>query len=146
MILLISSHIYVLIFKTYPSMTYICTTIGLYTISVDYRFFGWFPIFLKMTRQFSLDMSGSQVSRVYKGGLLTPYNPNSLVLFPLFLLRLQGDSKAILDLLHRIPSVFRGFASSTPCDLQTLVGFLSPKVFLRFLQDFFDSSSISFNA
>jgi hypothetical protein len=30
MILLISSHMYVLIFKTCPSMTYICTTIGLY--------------------------------------------------------------------------------------------------------------------
>jgi hypothetical protein len=39
--------------------------------------------------------------------------------------------------LHRIPSVSRGFDSPTPCDHQTLVGFLSPKVFLRILQDFF---------
>jgi hypothetical protein len=142
MILLISSHIYVLIFKSYPSMTYICTTIGLYTISVDYRFFGWFPIFLKMTRQFSLDMFGSQVSRVYKRGSLPLITLTLLFCFH----SSSCGSKVILDLLHRIPSVFRGFASSTPCDLQTLVGFLSPKVFLRFLQDFFDSSSISFNA
>jgi hypothetical protein len=31
----------------------------------------------------------------------------------------------------------RGFASPTHCDLQTLVGFLSPKAFSRILQDFF---------
>jgi hypothetical protein len=42
-----------------------------------------------------------------------------------------------LDLLHRIPSVSRRFDSPTLRDLQTLVGFLSPKVFLRILQDFF---------
>jgi hypothetical protein len=45
MILLLSSHMYVLIFKTCPSMTYIYTTIGLYTKSVDYRFSSGFYVF-----------------------------------------------------------------------------------------------------
>jgi hypothetical protein len=53
------------------------------------------------------------------------------------LLRCPSALKAILGLLHRIPSVSRGFDSPTLRDLQTLVGFLSPKVFSRFLQDFF---------
>jgi hypothetical protein len=43
----------------------------------------------------------------------------------------------ILDCLNRIPLVSRGFDSPTLRDLQTLVGFLSPKVFSRILQDFF---------
>jgi hypothetical protein len=43
---LLSSHIYVLFFKTCPSMAYICTTIGLYAKSIDYRFLGWFLNFL----------------------------------------------------------------------------------------------------
>jgi hypothetical protein len=41
--------------------------------------------------------------------------------------------KAILGLLHRIPLVSTGFGSPTLRDLQTLVGFLSPKVFSWFL-------------
>jgi hypothetical protein len=45
MILLLSSHMYVLIFKTYPSMKYICSTIGLYAISVDCCFLGGFYFF-----------------------------------------------------------------------------------------------------
>jgi hypothetical protein len=43
----------------------------------------------------------------------------------------------ILDLLHQIPSVSKGFDSPPLRDLQTLVGFLSPKVFLRILQVLF---------
>jgi hypothetical protein len=43
----------------------------------------------------------------------------------------------ILGLLHRILLVSRGFDSPPLCDLQTLVGFLSPIVFSRILQDFF---------
>jgi hypothetical protein len=31
-------------------MTYICTTIGLYAISIDCRFFWWFPIFPELPR------------------------------------------------------------------------------------------------
>jgi hypothetical protein len=42
-----------------------------------------------------------------------------------------------LDLFHRIPSVSRGFDSPTLRDFQTLVGFLSSKIFSRILQDFF---------
>jgi hypothetical protein len=61
MILLNSSHMYVLIFKTCPCMTYICTTIGPTPKFFDYRPLG-------------LDISGSwpghvQIlgSWVYKG-------------------------------------------------------------------------------
>jgi hypothetical protein len=59
MILLISSHMYVLIPKTYPSMTYICTTIGPLPKSFDYRLFEQFQNFLELPRQFEPDMSGS---------------------------------------------------------------------------------------
>jgi hypothetical protein len=44
----------------------------------------------------------------------------------------------ISGLLHRIPSISRGFDSPSPQDLQTLSGFLSPKAFSRFSFNFFD--------
>jgi hypothetical protein len=59
MILLNSSHMYVFIIKTCPSMTYICTTIGPMPNSFDYRPFEQFLSFPKLPRQFELDMSGS---------------------------------------------------------------------------------------
>jgi hypothetical protein len=69
---------------------------------------------------------------LYKGGC-TPSNPKPTKSSPLLSCGGQGSSKVILDLLHWIPSVSRRFGSPTPCDLQTLVGFLS----LRYIQDFF---------
>jgi hypothetical protein len=87
------------------------------------------------------DMTGYQASGYIKG-VCTPSNPKPTKSSPLLSCGGQGSPKAILDLLHRIPSVSRRFGSPTPCDLQILVGFLSPKVYSRFLH----SSSISYNA
>jgi hypothetical protein len=58
MFLVISSHICVLIFKTCPFMTYICTAIGPMPKFFDYRLFEQFPNFLELLRQFKPDMSG----------------------------------------------------------------------------------------
>jgi hypothetical protein len=57
MILLNSSHVYVLFFETCPSMTYIYSTIGPMPKSFDYRLFGQFLNFLELPRQFEPDMS-----------------------------------------------------------------------------------------
>jgi hypothetical protein len=48
MILLISSYIYVLIFKTCPIMTYICVSIGLDAKYIDYQFLGSFRTILEL--------------------------------------------------------------------------------------------------
>jgi hypothetical protein len=87
------------------------------------------------------DMSGCQTSG-YINGVCTPSNPEPTKSSPLLACDGQGSPKMILDLLHRIPSISRRFGSLTPCNLQTLVGFLSPKVYSRFLH----SSSITYNA
>jgi hypothetical protein len=85
------------------------------------------------------NMSGSWVSAyIYMRGLGTPLNPNLAKLLSSLSCCSQGSPKAIWDLLHRIPSVSRGFDSSSPQDLQTLSSSLSPKVFSRFSFDFFD--------
>jgi hypothetical protein len=52
MILLISSHTYGLIFKTCPSMTYMCSTIDPMPKSFAYLLFGQFLIFPELPRQF----------------------------------------------------------------------------------------------
>jgi hypothetical protein len=70
-ILLDSSHMYVLIFKTCPSMTYICTTIGPTPKSFDYRLFGQFLIFPELPRQFEPNMSNLQV-RTYPSDQTRP--------------------------------------------------------------------------
>jgi hypothetical protein len=153
----ISSHICVFIFNTCPFMTYICTAIGPTPKSFDYRLFRQFPNFLQLSRKFKpdmsgllartypasrtcpapgLDMSGYQASSYIKG-VCTPSNPKPTKSSPLLSCGGQGSPKVILDLLHRIPSVSRRFGSPTPCDHRTVVGFLSPKVYSRFLQDFF---------
>jgi hypothetical protein len=72
---------------------------------------------------------------LYKG-VCTPSNAKPTKSSPLLSCGGQWSPKAILD-LHWIPLVSRRFGSPTPCDLQTLVGFLSRKVYSRFLQDFF---------
>jgi hypothetical protein len=82
------------------------------------------------------DMSDSRVLGYFMG-LHIPSYPRLSISSPLHLLWPQGALKAILDLLHQIPSILREFASPNPCDLQTLVGILSPKLFSRILQDFF---------
>jgi hypothetical protein len=64
MILMVSSHIYVLILITCPCITYMYVCIYIYTLfalrqkSVEYRVFGRFLKFLKLLRQLSPDMSG----------------------------------------------------------------------------------------
>jgi hypothetical protein len=75
---------------------------------------------------------------LYIRGLSTPSNHN--LAKPLSSLSYggKGSPKVIWELLHRIPSVSRGFDSPSPQDLQTLSGFLSPKVFSRFSFNFFD--------
>jgi hypothetical protein len=75
---------------------------------------------------------------IYIRGLSAPSNPN--IAKPLSSLSCGGQCspKVFWDLLHRIPSVSRGFDSPSPRDLQTLSGSLSPKVFLRLSFDFFD--------
>jgi hypothetical protein len=52
-----------------------------------------------------------------------------LKLSPLQLLASTSSPKAILGVLHRIPSVSRGFASPTLGVLQTLLGFPLSKVY-----------------
>jgi hypothetical protein len=69
MILLNSSHMYILIFKNCPSTAYICTTIGPTPKSFDYRLFEQFLNFLELPRQFEPDMSGSQVLGYIRGAL-----------------------------------------------------------------------------
>ena len=81
-------------------------------------------------------MSGFRVS-VYIKGVRTPSNPRPQIFSSLSSCGGQDSSKAILGLLHHIPSDSRRFGSPTPSDLQTLVGFLSPKVYFTILQDFF---------
>jgi hypothetical protein len=126
---------------------------------VEYQFFGQFSKFLELPRQFSPHMSSLWPGHIrlsghvqllartcpvlgfqpiYIRGLSTPLNPN--LAKPLSSLSCggQGSPKAIWDLLHRIPSVSRGFDSPSPQDLQTLSGSLSPKVFSRFSFDFFN--------
>jgi hypothetical protein len=157
--LVISSHICVLIFKTCPFMTYICTTIGPTLESFNYRLLGQFSNFSELPRQFKPDMFGLLVrtnpaSRTYPAsrtcpascldmsrywasgyikGVCTPSNPKPAKSSPLLSCCGQGSPKVFLDLLHQIPSVSWRFGSPTPCDFQTLVGFLSPKVYFRFL-------------
>jgi hypothetical protein len=58
MVLMVSNHIYVLIFITCPCTTYTHTQIYIYIISpspktVEYQVFGWFLKFLELLRQFS---------------------------------------------------------------------------------------------
>jgi hypothetical protein len=57
MFLVISSHICVLIFKTYPFMTYICTAICPTPKSFDYWLFEQFPNISEQPGQFKPDMS-----------------------------------------------------------------------------------------
>jgi hypothetical protein len=156
MFLVISSHICVLIFKTCPFMTYICTASGPMPKSFDYQLFGQFLNFPELPRQFKPDMSGLLAQTYpapcpdmsgyqasgYVKRVCTPSNPKPTKSSPLLSCDSQDSHKVILDLLHRILPVSRRFGSPTPCDLQTLVGFLSPKVYSRFL----NSSSISYNA
>jgi hypothetical protein len=106
--------------------------------SIEYQFFGQFPKFSELLRQFSPDMSGSRVSTYIYRRLSTTSNPN--LAKPLSSLSCggQGSPKVIWDLLHRIRSVSRGFDSPSPQDLQTLSGSLSPKVFSMFSFDFFN--------
>jgi hypothetical protein len=81
---------------------------------------------------------GLRFQPIYIRGLSTPLNLN--LAKPLSSLSCggQGSPKAIWDLLHRIPSVSRGFDSPSPQDLQTLSSSLSPNVFPRISFDFFD--------
>jgi hypothetical protein len=90
-------------------------------------------------------MSGSyprhvrvSIFSLYIRGLGTPSNPN--LTKPLSSLSCggQGSPKVTLELLHRIPSMPRGFDSPSPQDLQTLSGSISPKVFSRFSFNFFN--------
>jgi hypothetical protein len=92
------------------------------------------------------DMSGSQVS-AYILGVWVPLRTLTLQnLSPLSLsCGGQGSPKAIWELLHRIPSMFSGFDSPSPQDLQTLSGSISPKVFSRFFFNFFDLLLIFIN-
>jgi hypothetical protein len=62
---------------------------------------------------------------------------DSLITSSSNLLQRPTALKAILGHLHQIPSVSKVINSPTLHDLQTLVGFLSSKIFSRFLQDFF---------
>jgi hypothetical protein len=135
MFIVISSHICVLIFKSCPFMTYKCTAIGSTPKSFDYQLFGQFLNFPKLPRQFKLDMSGYQASGYIKG-VCTPSNPKPPKSSPLLSFGDQGSPKAILDLLHRVPSVSRRFGSLTFCDFKPLLGFFP----LRYIQGFFKIS------
>jgi hypothetical protein len=84
--------------------------------------------------------------RGIKGVSHTPLNPRLLFHFSTSLLAPPSSPKAIVGPLQRISLVSRGFASPNPRDLQTLVGFSSPKVYSRILQDLLSSSLISCNA
>jgi hypothetical protein len=146
---LLSSYICALISKTCSFIIYICTTIVPTPKSFDYQFFGQFLNFPELPRQFKPDMSGLLAQTYpasctclalgpdmcgyqasgYIKGVCTPSNPKPTKSSPLLSCSGQGFPKAISDLLHRIPSVSRRFESPTPYDLQTLVGFLSPKVY-----------------
>jgi hypothetical protein len=112
MILLISSHMYVLIFKTCPSMTNICTTTGIYTKSFDNQFSRGFQVSFiqiwpdissksKITRHVQPlartypadqtyvasqpDIFDARANR-YKSGVHTPSNPGTPISSPLQIL------------------------------------------------------------
>jgi hypothetical protein len=100
----------------------------------------------KTLSQNSSDKSGPWPGQIRSTGYIrtdsrishTPSNPNSSTSFLVALRAL----KVIWGLLHRILGISRGFHSYPLGILQTLGGFLSPKVFPRFfkiLQFFVDS-------
>jgi hypothetical protein len=124
-------------------------SIGPMPKSIEYRFFGQFPMFLEMMRQISPNMFGlwpghirlaryvwllSQTcpslkfQPIYIRGLSTPSNPNLAKPPSSLSCGGQGSPKA----------TWEGFDSPSPQDLQTLSGSLSPKVFSMFSFDFFN--------
>jgi hypothetical protein len=125
--------------------------------SVDYQIFEWFLTFRELLSQFVPDMSGLWTEHIQLIGHVRPLAQTCPVLGSLRYIRIPlplrtlvsivsfstqspADArwpKVILGLLHWIPLVSRGFASPNPHDLQTLVGFLSLKVFSRIIHDLF---------
>jgi hypothetical protein len=75
---------------------------------------------------------------LYIRGLGTPSNPSMAKPLSSLSCGSQASPKESWELLHRIPSVSRGFDSPSPQDLQTLSDSISPKVFSRFSFDFCD--------
>jgi hypothetical protein len=155
----ICMYIYVLFFQKLSMCHGYIYSIGPTPKSIEYQFFGQFLMFSELSRQFSLDMSslwpghirlarhvrllawtclGLRFQPIYIRGLSTPSNPNLAKPLSSLSCSGQGSPKVIWDLLHRIPSVSRGFDSPSPQDLHTLSGSLSPKVFSRFSFNFFD--------
>jgi hypothetical protein len=82
------------------------------------------------------DMSSSQVAR-YIQSVHTPSNPRPLSFHSTSLVVALRALMAIWGLLHRILGISRGFPSPPLSFLQTLGGFLSPKVFPWFFVDSF---------
>jgi hypothetical protein len=123
--------------------------------SVEYRVFRRFTKLPELPRQFSPDMSGLWPGHMrlaghvrflertcpglrfprYIRGPLPLGTLASLITSSSNLLRRPSSLKPILVLLHRVPSVPRGFDFPTLCDLQILVEFLYPiMVSSRFLR------------
>jgi hypothetical protein len=123
--------LYMYCYWPYAKILWLLTFRGVFKLSGTAK-----AVWTRHVRTFVSDMSGYRTSGYLKA-VCTPSNPKPTKYSPLLSCDSQGSPKAILDLLHRIPSVSRRFWSPTPCDLQTLVGFLSLKVYSMFLQDFF---------
>jgi hypothetical protein len=81
----------------------------------------------------------------YIRGLITPSNPNFAKPLSSLSCGGQGTSKAFFKLLHRIPSVSKGFDSPSLQNLQTLSSFSLLRYSSRFSLDFFDLLLISVN-
>jgi hypothetical protein len=150
-------YIYVLFFKTCPYVTHIYILLALRQNLLNINFRAVFKVFRTAGTIFTRHVRpmartspgigfqllartcpGLGFQPIYIRGLSTSSNPN--LTKPLSSLSCggQGSLKVIWDLLHRIPSVSRGFDSPSPQDLQILSGSLSPKVFSRFSFDFYD--------
>jgi hypothetical protein len=124
---------------------------------IEYQVFGRFLKFSKLPRQFLSDMSDLSPRHIrlarhvhllaptcpglgfpsYIRGLSTPLNPNFTK--PLSSLSLSlAATNAFFKLLHRIPSVSRGFDSLSLQNLQTLSGYSLLRYSSRFSLDLFD--------
>jgi hypothetical protein len=119
-------YIYVFVFQNLSMCHTYIFSIGPMPKSIEYQFLGSSEVFgtakvvftghVRLLARTSL---GLGFQPIYIRGLSTPSNPN--LTKPLSSLSRggQGSPKAIWGLLHRIPSVSRGFDSPSPQDLQT---------------------------